>query len=268
VKLLATGLNAETEYASNLSPIKRRNRKAILTRDPIPVYYQLSNVLRNQIISGELVRGAKLPTEDELAKKFGISRLTIRKAKEKLIQEGMLRSIQGSGSYVTEPEKWQSNPNTIETIDDIVTVGKEMTFEMHDFHLTQNSEEIAKKLKNGRDRFVFRISGVRHYRGRPLSYVIYYLPFEIGSRIPLEKLDENPFILQLEKLAGIHITEGLQSFYPGRADRKVAERLSVRKSSPVLIVESIYFDPDHRPVEYVKTQYRKEYHYCTRVKRT
>jgi GntR family transcriptional regulator len=265
---LTTGVQIDMEYGSILRRMNRPNRKAVFTREPIPLYYQLSNLLKNQILSGEFVRGAKLPTEVELTKKFGISRLTIRKAKEKLIQEGMVHSIQGSGSYVTEPQKWQSNPNTIETIDDIVTVGKEMAFKMHDFHLTQNSEEVAKKLKNSKDRFVFRISGVRHYRGKPLSYVIYYLPFEIGSRIRLEKLDENPFILQLEKLADIRITEGLQSFYSGRADRKVAEHLSLRKGSPVLIVESIYFDPDHRPVEYVKTQYRKEYHYCIRVKRT
>jgi GntR family transcriptional regulator len=268
VNLLTTGVQIDMEYDSILRRMNRPNRKAVFTREPIPLYYQLSNLLKNQILSGELVRGAKLPTEVELTKKFGISRLTIRKAKEKLIQEGMVHSIQGSGSYVTEPEKWQSNPNTIETIDDIVTVGKEMAFKMHDFRLTQNSEEVAEKLKNSKDRFVFRISGVRHYRGKPLSYVIYYLPFEIGSKIRLEKLDENPFILQLEKLADIRITEGLQSFYSGRADRKVAEHLSLRKGSPVLIVESTYFDPDHRPVEYVKTQYRKEYHYCIRVKRT
>jgi GntR family transcriptional regulator len=268
VKLWATGLNVEMEYGSIQGCMKRRNRKAILKRDPIPLYYQLTNLLRSQILCGELVRGAKLPTEVELTKKFGISRPTIRRAKERLVQEGMVHSIQGSGSYVTELKKWQSNPYTIETIDDIVTIGREMAFKIHDLHLIQNSEEIAEKLKNTKDRFVFRISGVRYNRGRPLSYVIYYLPFEIGSKIRLEKLDENPFILQLEKLAGIRVTEGLQSFYSGRADRKVAKNLGLRQGSPILVVETIYFDPDHRPVEYVKTQYRKEYRYCIRVKRT
>jgi len=240
----------------------------MITRSPIPIYHQLTNLLRNQISCGEWESGKKLPTEAELSKKYGVSRLTIRKAKEKLIKEGRVHSIQGSGSYVTDPKKWPPNPYTIETIDDILAIGKEMAFRMHDFQALPNSADISERLKNPRDSLVFRMSGVRYYLNRPFSYVVYHFPFEIGSKIPLERLNPNPIIPQLEKLAGVKVSEGVHSFQPGRADRKVAEYLGLKRGSLVLIVETTYMDPEGRPIEYVMTKLPKRVGYHIRVKRT
>jgi GntR family transcriptional regulator len=239
----------------------------MLTKDLFPLHYQLSNILRNQIISGELMPGAKLPTENELVKKYGVSRLTVRKAKEKLIEEGLIHSIQGSGSYLTEPEMWKLHPFTIESIDDILTLGKEMAFKIHEFRMVPNTEENAKKLKNPHDRFIFQIIGVRYFQGRSISYVHYHLPFALGSRIPVGLLNENPFIPQFEKLAGIQVTEGVQSIFSSRASHGVAKNLGVLEGSPVLVMETLYFDPHGQPIEFVKAQYREEFRYNIRVTR-
>lgn len=240
----------------------------MLSRDLLPLHYQLTNILRNQILSGEWPPGAKLPTEDRLARKYGVSRITVRKAKEKIIEEGLIRSIQGSGSYSTEPAMWKPHPLAVETIDDILTLGKEMAFKIHEFRMISNSEEIAKKLRNRQDRFIFQIIGIRYSQGRPFSYVLYHLPFELGSRISVELLNENPFIPQFEKLAGIQVTEGVQSIYSGRAGRMVSQHLGIRQGSPVLFMETLYFDSGGRPIEFVKAQYREEFRYTIRVART
>ena len=239
----------------------------MLARNPVPIYHQIATILRNQISYGEWESGTRVPTEAELGKKYGVSRLTIRKAKQELIQEGMLYSVQGSGSYVTDPKKWPSKPYAVETIDDILAIGKEMPFRMHEFQLIPNPEEISGKLKTPKDPFVFRMSGVRYYLGQPFSFFVYYFPFAIGSKIPLEKLNENPFIPQLEKFVGIKVAEGLYSFQPGRADLKVAKYLGIKRGALVQFVEKTYFDPEGRPVEYVKTTYRRDFGYHMRMKR-
>jgi len=223
--------------------------------------------LRNQIVSGEWKPGIRLPTENELAMKYGVSRLTVRKAKEKLIEEGLIYSIQGSGSYLTEPEMWKLHPFTIESIDDILTLGKEMAFKIHEFQMVPNTEEIAKKLKNPQDRFIFQIIGVRYFQGQPISNVHYHLPFTLGSRIPVEVLNENPFIPQIENLAGIKVAEGVQSISSGRASQIVAKNLGIRQGSPILIMETLYFDCQGQPIEFVKAQYREEFRYNIRVTR-
>ena len=56
--------------------------------------------LRSRIMGGEYRRGDKLPTENELSSRFGVSRQTVRKALGELGAEGLITSVQGSGSYV------------------------------------------------------------------------------------------------------------------------------------------------------------------------
>ncbi len=135
------------------------------------------------------------------------------------------------------------------------------------FRMVPNTEEISKTLKNPQDRFIFQIIGVRHLQGRPISYVHYHLPFALGSRIPVGLLNENPFIPQFEKLAGIQVTEGVQSIFSSRASHSVAQNLGVLQGSPVLVMETLYFDTHGQPIEFVKAQYREEFRYNIRVTR-
>jgi GntR family transcriptional regulator len=68
--------------------------------DPRPRYQQLAALLREQINSGELSQGARVPTEAELAEHYGASRNTVRLALDRLRAEGLLTSQQGKGSFV------------------------------------------------------------------------------------------------------------------------------------------------------------------------
>ncbi|HAA04220.1 MAG TPA: hypothetical protein DCE18_12675, partial [Syntrophobacteraceae bacterium] len=156
---------------------------------------------------------------------------------------------------------------TVDNLNDIFHYGTRMSFKIHEFGMVSNSREIQNKLNNREDRFVFQIRGVRHFQGQPISCVVYYLPFRFASRIPLDSLDENPFIPQFEKLAGIQVTEGIQTISLGRADRTVAENLGLKKGAPVLLVEAVYFDSAQRPIEYIMSRYRKELPYAIRIKR-
>ena len=239
------------------------------TRDLLPLHFQLASALRSRILGGELSPGTRLPTEHELTRRYGVSRLTVRRAKARLIGEGLLRSVQGSGTYLTPPERWKASPFAIETIDDLLAMGRDMaaTFKIREFRMVPNSAAIVEKLANPRDRFVLRMSGVRYLRGRPTSHAVYHLPFDIGARLAPELLSDEALIPQLEKLAGIRVADARQSFHAGRADRAAARHLRVRPGAPVLVVETLYVDTRRRPVELVLTQYREDFHYNARLRR-
>jgi DNA-binding GntR family transcriptional regulator len=142
-----------------------------------------------------------------------------------------------------------------------------MSFKIHECGIISSTEEINQKLKTPRDRFVFQIKGVRWYQGRPISCATYYLPYRFGSQIPLESLDKNPFIPQLEKLAGIKVVEGIQNISLGRADNEVAHHLGLQAGNAVITVKTAYFDENQQPVEYLITNYREELPYSIRVRR-
>lgn len=72
--------------------------------DPRPLYQQLASLLREQIRTGELAPGARIPTEAQLADQYAASRNTIRLALDVLRNEGLITSLQGRGSFVrSEP---------------------------------------------------------------------------------------------------------------------------------------------------------------------
>ena len=249
-----------------------RHQKAEIESDelisgPMPLYYQIANLIRNSIMEGTWPPDSQLPTENGLARKFGVSRPTIRNAKDLLAEEGLVRSIKGSGCYVNNQKTWKNQPPTVDNLNDIFHYGSKMSFKIHECGLISSTEEINQKLKTPRDRFVFQIKGVRWHRGRPISCATYYLPYRFGSRIPLESLDENPFIPQLEKLAGIQVVEGIQNISLGRAGSEAAQHLGLQEGDAVITVKTTYFDASQQPVEYLITHYSEALPYSIRVKR-
>jgi GntR family transcriptional regulator len=234
---------------------------------PLPLYYQIATSIRERIIGGEWSAGQKLPTEGALCREYEASRQTIRKAKEYLMRDGLLRSVQGSGSFVTRVDLWASLPPSVENLKEFFTFALKTSFKIHTYGMVANTPLLGARLRNEQDKFVFQITGVRYKNDAALSYVVYHLPREFAVKIPLEELDENAFIPQFERLAGIRVMEGVQSIALGRADGQAAEHLKLEPNAPVLVVESIYMDENGKPIEFVRTQYRDALPYSIRVRR-
>jgi len=70
--------------------------------DFVPIYYQIGNMLKAQILSGELKPSSKLPSEKELAKQYGVAKLTLRNALGKLAHEGLIRRHKGKGTFIAD----------------------------------------------------------------------------------------------------------------------------------------------------------------------
>ena len=83
-----------------------------------PLYLQLEEILRQEILSGSRREGDKLPTENELVEQYKVSRITVRRAVEELCKEGLVVRHPGKGTFVTgvvmrndleEPRGWTEN---------------------------------------------------------------------------------------------------------------------------------------------------------------
>ena len=72
---------------------------------PDLLYSQVENNLRQQIISGELGVGEKIPTELELCERYSVSRITVRRAVQNLVDEGLIYRLRGKGSFVSVPKR-------------------------------------------------------------------------------------------------------------------------------------------------------------------
>src|SRR4249920_264139 len=70
--------------------------------DPRPPYQQVANALRAAILTRKLAPGEKLPSGNELARRYGVARMTVQQAIRLLRDEGLIVSRQGSGVFVRE----------------------------------------------------------------------------------------------------------------------------------------------------------------------
>ena len=73
-------------------------------RSPVPLYYQLQEIIRTRIEGGQWGPGQQLPPEADLCKEFNLSRGTVRQALADLVREGMLHRRRGKGSFVAAPK--------------------------------------------------------------------------------------------------------------------------------------------------------------------
>ena len=77
---------------------------SINPNSPVPLYKQVLDILNDQIARQELKFGDKLPSEAELMKQFGVSRITVRAAISELVEDGILERSQGKGTFVALPK--------------------------------------------------------------------------------------------------------------------------------------------------------------------
>ena len=73
-------------------------------QSPIPMYVQIEDYLKNQILQGDFVIGVAIPSERELTDTFGVSRMTVRQSITNLVNEGLLYREKGRGTYVATPK--------------------------------------------------------------------------------------------------------------------------------------------------------------------
>lgn len=72
--------------------------------DPEPVYMQLANIIEAKITSGELRAKQPIPGESHLAGEYGVARMTVRRTVRELRERGLVRVIQGKGTFVNPRE--------------------------------------------------------------------------------------------------------------------------------------------------------------------
>lgn len=231
----------------------------------IPLYYQLENILREKILSGEFAQGEQLPTENELIEEYGVSRITVRQALASLASEGLVERIQGRGTFVSRKKTVKGTIRLTGFLEDLMAMGIETKAKVLEFRLVKASGNEADQLQVSVGTPIWQIKRVRYVKGTPYSYIVNYVPEEIGKELSREELAEGSLLKLLEDKLGIKLGEALQVITALLADAQVARILQTRVGAPLLGIERTVYSARGQPVEYVRTVYRSDL-YCYTVK--
>lgn len=226
----------------------------------LPIYYQIKQTIKGWIVNKEFGPGNKIPSENELADRFNVSRLTVRQAISQLTQEGFLNSRRGEGTFVTNNENL-INSFSLETtgfMDELFSTQlSKVTTKWATLSKMVAPKSVKEKLQlEMGDEEVVQIKRVRLLRGRPFTYTMNYLPVEIGARINEKDLYRRRLLEILERDLKVEFTEAVQTIEASFADQEVAEKLEVASGSPILFVEKIMYSKQHKPIELFQSSYR------------
>lgn len=214
--------------------------------DPTPLYYRLETILRAAIDSGEHAIGKCLPAEHELGRLYGVSRITVRRALENLVDEGLLVRKRGraGGTFVGEQKRRRGVP--IGALDRVPTTRQIDNIRVLAFDLRPCDVKTAALLGLEASETIRYIERVMNTQDGPLGYVRNYLPTSIGKQVRRTDLDNRFLKHVLSETYGVKILKVRDEVEAHLADSRIATLLKIRTGSPILRIIRQFFGPKDR----------------------
>lgn len=224
--------------------------------NPKPLYVQLEEILRASIENGEWKADQLIPSENELSKMYGLSRMTARSVIMNLVNEGLLYRVHGKGTFVSPPKISTMSPAYQGIREQLEMQGYRIETKIIEHSQISLDNKIMDILGVARNDKVIYIKRVRIADGIPVSIHNSYIPVELCPIIPAEELETEQLCRIIEKRYGLRaasVTETLESVL---ASDEEAKLLMIEKRHPLLLLEDIYRTKEGRAFEYTKIAFR------------
>src|ERR1700760_609480 len=164
-----------------------------------PLYGKVEEVLASEIARGDHQPGDRLPSEDELLARFGVSRITVRRAVQNLIQRGMVEIRRGRGTYALAPKISQDLTRLTGFVEDMEIQGRRASARVLSKEIVAANAVVARHLEISKGARVMRIERVRLADSVPMSFDETWLPLEIGKQVVRNDLRTRQIFTLLEE---------------------------------------------------------------------
>ncbi|WP_341718460.1 GntR family transcriptional regulator [Micromonospora sp. FIMYZ51] len=233
----------------------------------VPIYRVIADDLLAQITSGALPVSSQLPSEAEMAARYGVSRMTVRQAMDQLENAKVIVRHQGSGSYVRDAPGHLRGMNGLRSFaaeigtDGAVVESRIVAQESTSSAPTEVTEELASARAT---RFV-RLARVRLVDGVPATYQEAWIPFTVAPGLAREELVEGSLYRTLTERYGVELGWANQIISATLATKKLAGLLDEKAGSPLLTIRRTTYSKRNVPIEFVKSWTRKGFPLAQRI---
>jgi GntR family transcriptional regulator len=218
------------------------------------VYARIQRDLAASIAEGEYATGSRIPSETSLAKRFGVTRMTVRHAVDGLIRDGLVTRRHGSGTYVAERPQAQRALNRLTGFaDDIRSQGRQLRTTELDRSELEAPDRIRDQLELQEGAHVVVLDRLRVVDGEPVAVHRVWLPFSLVPELARRSLDGASLYETLEQDHGIQLTTARQRITAVAAANPQAKLLAVEIGAPLMFAERLTRDSNNRPVELAET---------------
>ena len=227
-----------------------------------PLYQALADQVQKVIGKQRLSPGAQLPTEEQLARHFGVSMITVRGALRELQQRGLIERRQGRGTFVSAPRapapEWG-----VGSIDEIQAANRLAQVRLLRSQPDPMPDWATEPLELPRGEPGHHLRVVRMRDGMPFMMTDAFYPPAIGAVMARQSIDailqRNSLLIEVaEVLTGERMTEVHQTMTAVRATADVARVLDVRAGEPLLTITRVNRSGTGRVIQVARSFYRTD----------
>ena len=229
----------------------------ILDKAQVPLYVQLADLFRQRIVKGMWREGEMLPSLEKLVAEFGVARVTVRQAIERLTRDGLVSPQRGRGTFVTgapQADRWLKVETTLQNLAELYRDTQPTILVIDESNRTprlQDSDGVAA------ERYVY-MRRVHAHEGRPYCVIDIYLDAEIFARRPARFRKEIVIPLLLG-MPSVEIVTARQGLTISTADLEIARHLGISVNAPVAEVRRVFTGPERRVIYIAEITYRGDY---------
>ncbi len=233
------------------------NKERLDKSIPIPLYYQLKEILLNYVRQNKIKAGEPIPPEIELANMFNVSRPTVRKAIRELVNLGYLKRIQGKGTFVAKPKIHQEYTKRIISFnDEMMLKGFKPSTKVLNSACIRADELIADKLDLATGEKVFHLKRLRFIDNEPIVVLNSFIPLREFPGIEEEDFVNKSLYGIFKVNYNILIKRAIRSIEVMLATSTDAKLLGIKEGEPIHYFTTTVFNQFDTAVEYSLSRFR------------
>ncbi|HAK47176.1 MAG TPA: hypothetical protein DCO79_14820 [Spirochaeta sp.] len=224
----------------------------------IPKYLQIRQWMLGMIGRGKIKIGDKIPTEEELAKKFSVNRMTVRQALDELVLEKMIVRKRGEGTILvsTKPQGYVYGLENISSFnDDMELHGIVPIHEMLRMEVVEPDARIAHLLELGPKQKAILTVSVKKVENEPVLIEKSYISHDEFEKILDMQLTDSFYHLLVEEF-GVELHHSTQIFHAVLPAQPEMDIFEITEPEPCMMLESTIYDSDEIPIEVLYSYYR------------
>ncbi|MEX2527048.1 MAG: GntR family transcriptional regulator [Gemmatimonadota bacterium] len=227
-------------------------------RSGVPLHEQISGWIRSRIEDGEYTAHLQLPSENDLCRRFSVSRVTVRRALQTLEADGLIYRRQGLGSFVYDRRMAQGLVRLTDFAQDLARAGMEATSRVLHNAMEAASPAEAERLGLDAGTSILRLDRLRLGDGEPIALDSTWIPPYYAQLLEGHDLARETLYSLLERKYGIPATSGRYRITARTADPESAHHLQVKPGSALLVIERTTRTLGHRVVYFQRRFYRSD----------
>ena len=225
---------------------------------PVPLYHKILIVLREKILQGEFSKEMPIPGEMALSSMFNVSRVTIRRALQKLEEEGLISREPGRGTYVRDIRPADAvRANVGDLIKNLVAMGFRSKVEVVDISDIDCPSDVAGHMGISTSARVRRVDRIHRYNDQVFAYTRAFVTRDYAKYCTHDALLGSPLLHVLQQ-NGLDISGAQQWLSAQSADVSVAGMMDVGVGSPLLSIKRAMRDQEGKVAEFLYALYRPD----------